>query len=97
MKILTSKIMTSTKDKITDISGKFNRILYACFLLMGIYFLASKDISSAMSNLGIGLIFDPFDQKVPWQQRPQYQKIWLITHLSVVFGLAAILIANRFG
>jgi len=88
--------MTSTKVKNADKSAMFNRILYSGFLLMGIYFLATKDISSAMSNLGIGLIFDPFDQKVSWQQRPDYQKIWLIVHLSVVFGLGAILIANQF-
>lgn len=88
--------MTSTKEKITDRSALFNRILYVGFLLFGIYFLLTKDISSAMSNLGIGLIFDPFDQKVMWQQRPLYQKIWLIVHLSIVLGLVAILIADRF-
>jgi hypothetical protein len=90
------KSMTSAKDKITDKSAVFNRILYGSFLLLGIYFLITKDISSAMSNLGIGLIFDPFDQKVMWQQRPIFQKIWLIVHLSIVLGLVAILIADRF-
>jgi hypothetical protein len=89
--------MTSTKVKSQDRSAQFNRILYGGFLFMGIYFLATKDISSAMSNLGIGLIFDPFDQKVSWPQRPSYQKIWLIVHLCLVFGLLAIIIANRFG
>jgi hypothetical protein len=88
--------MTSTKEKITDRTAQFNRILYGGFLILGIYFLLTKDISSAMSNLGIGLIFDPFDQKVMWQQRPLYQIIWLIVHLSIVLGLVAILIADRF-
>jgi hypothetical protein len=89
--------MTSTKVKSPDKSALFNRILYSGFLFMGIYFLATKDISSAMSNLGIGLIFDPFDQKVSWQQRPLYQKIWLLVHLSVVLVLVTFLVANRFG
>jgi len=89
--------MTSAKEKIAETPALFNRILYISFLLLGIYFLVTKDISSAMSNLGIGLAFDPFDQKVNWQQRPQYQKIWLVVHLSVVFGLLALIIANRFG
>lgn len=88
--------MTSTKEKITDRSAQFNRILYGGFLVLGIYFLITKDISTAMSNLGIGLIFDPFDQKIPWQQRPLYQKFWLMAHLGIVLGLVAILIANRF-
>jgi hypothetical protein len=88
--------MTSTKVKNADKSAMFNRILYSGFLLLGIYFLAIEDISSAMSNLGIGLVFDPFDQKVSWQQRPQYQKIWLVIHLCLVFGLLAIFITNRF-
>lgn len=89
--------MTSANDKIQDKSAMFNRIMYGGFLLLGIYFLVTKDVSSAMSNLGIGLVFDPFDQRVSWKQRPQYQKIWLMVHLSLVFGLLAILIANRFG
>ena len=97
MQKLNSKIMTSTKDKIVERSTTFNRILYGSFLLLGIYFLVTKDISSAMSNFGIGLIFDPFDQKINWQQRPQYQKIWLIVHLSLVVGLLAIIIAKRIG
>lgn len=89
--------MTSAKDKITEKSIVFNRIMYGAFVLLGIYFLVQRDIASAMSNLGIGLIFDPFDQKVNWQQRPSYQKIWLLVHLSVVLGLVAIIIASRFG
>lgn len=88
--------MASAKEKIAETPALFNRILYGSFLLLGIYFLVTEDISSAMSNLGIGLAFDPFDQKVNWKQRPQYQKIWLIVHLCLVFGLLAIIIANRF-
>lgn len=89
--------MTSAKEKIVETPALFNRILYSSFLLLGIYFLVTKDISSAMSNLGIGLAFDPFDQKINWKQRPQYQKIWLVVHLCLVFGLLAIIIAKRFG
>ncbi|MEY4929732.1 MAG: hypothetical protein RI909_456 [Bacteroidota bacterium] len=90
------KTMTSTKETIVDKSILFNRIMYGGFLLLAIYFLITKDVSSAMSNLGIGLIFDPFDQKITWQQRPRYQKLWLIVHLSIVLGLVAILIVDRF-
>jgi len=89
--------MTLIKNNINDRSLLFSRIMYGTFVLLSIYFLSTKDIASAMSNLGIGLIFDPFDQKVSWQQRPVYQKMWLIIHVCVVFGLLAIVIINRFG
>ena len=89
--------MTTTKenDKPKDLTFTYNRFLYGAFVALGVYFLlAKKDISSAMSNLGIALIFDPFDQKEMWNGRPAYQKIWLIVHLSVVLGLVLILIFN---
>jgi hypothetical protein len=88
--------MTSAKERITEKSIVFNRIMYGAFVLLGIYFLVRGDTTSAMSNLGISLIFDPFDQKIHWQQRPSYQKLWLIVHLSLVLGLVAINIASRF-
>jgi H+/Cl- antiporter ClcA len=47
-----------------------------------------------MSNFGIALIFDPFDQKVMWNNRPAYQQIWLIVHISIVFGLLGIMLFN---
>jgi H+/Cl- antiporter ClcA len=69
--------------------------LYGAFVALGLYFLlAKKDISTAMSNFGIALIFDPFDQKVMWQNRSLYQRVWLIVHLSIVFGLVGIMLFN---
>ena len=86
--------MTTIKDtsipKVT--SNQINKILYAGLVLLGVYFLAVKDIGTALSNLGIALAFDPFNQKVAWHDRPQYQRVWLIVHLSVVFGLLGILL-----
>jgi hypothetical protein len=32
--------------------------------------------------LGIGLAFDPFDINQPWNERPMWQKAWLIIHLG---------------
>ena len=40
--------------------------------------------------LGIGLAFDPFNQEQPWNERPSWQKLTLIVHLSLVFGLVFI-------
>lgn len=72
-------------------AGKFNQLMYGALVALGFYLLlAKKDVPAAMSNFGIALIFDPFDQKVMWNHRPSYQKIWLIVHLSIVFGLLGI-------
>jgi hypothetical protein len=42
-----------------------------------------------MANLGIALIFDPFNQKQPFVERPLVQKAWLLLHVSVTIGLLA--------
>ncbi|MFY8036548.1 MAG: hypothetical protein ACOVMQ_05225 [Cyclobacteriaceae bacterium] len=87
--------MTTAKENSTA-KRNFSvlRIMYGAFVALGIYYLLRKDISEAMSTLGIGLIFDPFDQQVKWNDRPAYQKIWLMVHLSVVLGLGGILVFN---
>ena len=41
-------------------------------------------------SFGIALAFDPFNSEQKWNERPNWQKIALITHLSVVFGLVFI-------
>jgi hypothetical protein len=87
--------MTITKEnssKVRD-TGKINPILYGGFVALGLYFLlANHDLSSAMSNFGLALIFDPFDQKVRWNNRPLYQRVWLFVHLAVVFVLLGMLL-----
>jgi hypothetical protein len=77
--------MTQTSETQKDYSGKWNRIGYGLLVLLSAYFLfISKDISSAAANLGIALVFDPFDQKVTWAKRPLWQRAWLLIHLSLV-------------
>jgi hypothetical protein len=91
--------MTTTKenDKPKDLTFTYNRFLYGAFVALGVYFLlAKKDISSAMSNFGIALIFDPFDQKVMWQNRSLYQRVWLIVHIIIVFVLLAVWPSQKF-
>lgn len=86
--------MTVSKENTSKGAFPFVRILYAAFVALGVYYLLRKDISEAMSAFGIGLIFDPFDQNVKWNDRPAYQRVWLIVHLSVVLGLVGILVFN---
>jgi hypothetical protein len=71
-----------------NLSPTFNKIMYAGLVLLAAYFaLISRDLSTAMMNMGIALIFDPFNAAVPWTKRPSWQKAWLIVHLVVVFSL----------
>jgi hypothetical protein len=64
-------------------SIRFNRTLYVLFLVIVIYQFATHDVESAVVNLGIALIFDPFDARVKWPDRPLYQRIWLMAHLAL--------------
>jgi hypothetical protein len=78
--------MTKTvESKPKDWSKSFNKILYAGFLLIALFYLLfSKNIPEAIGSLGIALIFDPFNPRQPWAQRPLYQRVWLIVHVSIV-------------
>lgn len=67
-------------------SQMFNRVLYGLFIVLALYqSLFSKNYIDAASSLAIALIFDPFNQEQPWNERPTWQKVWLFVHL----GLAA--------
>ncbi len=66
----------------------YNRYLYVGFILLGVYFLVTqKNTADSLSFFGIALAFDPFDPKQPWGQRPVWQRLVLILHLFLVFGL----------
>jgi uncharacterized membrane protein len=68
----------------------FNKFLYIGFLILGGVYLFQKDIGQTLIFLGIALAFDPFNVEQKWNDRPNWQKIILITHLSIVFGLVFI-------
>ena len=70
-----------------DVTPVFSKIGYVAFVVLTVYFLATNQIMSAASNLGIALIFDPFNQQQKWNDRPLYQRVWLLVHVAVVFVL----------
>ena len=77
--------MTQASETKKDYSVKWNRTGYGLLVLLSAYFLfISKDLSSAVANLGIALVFDPFDQKTTWSKRPIWQRAWLLIHVSLV-------------
>lgn len=66
--------------------AKFYRFLYGGFVLFGLYYaIFSKNYSDAGMMLGIALAFDPFNQLQPFNERPTWQKAWLIVHLILLF------------
>ncbi len=89
--------MTHVKTQPRDFTTGFNRVMYCLMVLLSIYHLAfSGDVASAMSTLGIALIFDPFSHEVSWAQRPRYQKAILLAHVSAVFTLLGMLMFHFF-
>lgn len=65
---------------------KFYRFLYGGFVLFGLYYAVfSQNYSDSAMMLGIALAFDPFNQLQPFNERPTWQKAWLMVHLVLVF------------
>ncbi len=65
----------------------FNKYLYIGFLLLGTYHaLFKKDYAQAAASFGIGLAFDPFNQKTSWYDRRTCHKVILYVHLSILWG-----------
>ncbi len=66
----------------------FNKFLYLGFVLVGLFqAIFSKDYMQAASSLGIALAFDPFDPEQKWNERPTWQKAFLIIHLGLVAAM----------
>lgn len=67
------------------------RFLYGGFVALGLVMLFRNEWMQGVSNLGIALVFDPFDREQPWKERPLWQRTWLIIHVGIVaavFGYA---------
>jgi amino acid transporter len=73
----------------------FNKFIYIGFILFGIYeLLVLHSIGDATTYFGIALAFDPFNQEQPWKERPIWQKIVLLIHLTIVIALIGYIIGN---
>lgn len=83
--------LSNNKPKELDL--KWYRIAYSVFVLLSLYFLlVNKSLSDAVTNGGIALVFDPFDQRVKWSDRRLWQKIWLLCHLALLLAGLGILL-----
>lgn len=80
--------MTTEKTAAKNSSPVFNCWAYSGFVVLSFYFLfVNHDILSAASNLGIAMIFDPFNQSIKWADRKNFQKAWLLVHLLLTLTL----------
>jgi phosphate/sulfate permease len=78
----------SLNFKITNMKTPYTKYIYAGFVLLAVYYtIFQKDYSSAAAQLGIALAFDPFDQDQKWNERPKWQRAWLIVHLAITAAL----------
>lgn len=72
------------KKKSKDLTAPFNRTLYCLFWFLCLYqVFVQKEYIGGASSLGIALIFDPFNQCTPWNERPKWQRAWLLIHLAL--------------
>lgn len=62
----------------------FNKYGYIAFVIAGIGFMFLKEWSNVIIFIGLALVFDPFDTKVPFPQRPLWQRLILLGHLVIV-------------
>jgi tetratricopeptide (TPR) repeat protein len=65
-------------------SKQINRYAYILYMILVIYLVFKGDYDWALTNMGVALVFDPFDPSVKWQDRPRYQKTWLLLHLAIM-------------
>jgi hypothetical protein len=67
-------------------SVQVNRFTYILYLVLVAYLFFKGDIEWAITNLGVALVFDPFNTNLKWQNRPRFQKVWLIAHVTLTFA-----------
>lgn len=77
----------------TNHTQPFFKIGYGAFVLLGIYhLLINQHPIDTATNLGIALVFDPFNHQISWNNRPKWQRVWLIMHVAIaltvlIFGI----------
>ena len=86
----------STEAKIKKpkaIPSPLNKLAYGAFTLLGIFlYIYNGSVSDGLMYMALALVFDPFDQSVRWNNRPFYQKAWLIAHLVIILAMFVLMI-----
>jgi succinate dehydrogenase/fumarate reductase cytochrome b subunit len=75
----------------------YSRAMYIIFSIIAIVLAGFKDFTQAFTLWGLALIFDPFDQTIPFDKRPRYQQWWLYAHVLVALTGLGLLAWWRWG
>jgi len=96
MGFLKRKLINLKNIIIIIMNSNFNLFLYIGFSTLGLYyFIFQNDVNNAVVNFALALAFDPFDEKVSWQNRPVWQKAWLIIHLTLALTGFGVMIFGK--
>ncbi len=84
-----------TETKTNQPARNINKPGYIVFLLAGIYFMIRKDFSQAATFWCLALVFDPFDIKIAFKERPVYQQLWLYVHCAIALALLVLTLLGK--
>lgn len=87
---MTAEKTINETSKPFSITKRFNRLAYVLLICLSLFFFFTGGFMMGVSNLGLALAFDPFNQQTSWKERPIYQRAWLLIHVSLVLALFAV-------
>ncbi len=64
-----------------------NRIIYISFILVGLFSIYGQDYPVAAGLLGLAILFDPFDIRQSWSDKPSWQRAVFAVQGIMVIGL----------
>lgn len=79
--------MTASTTPSNKTSRIFNRTLFVLMISLAVIFTFLGDYGMAASDMGLALVFDPFNASVPWSSRPLVQRIVPLMVLVMTIGL----------
>lgn len=78
--------MTDSK-RVIKVSPALSRFLYFGMITLGIVLMIWTDGHLGEALVGTALFFDPFDPEVPFNKRPWWQQLILVTHGVFIIGM----------
>jgi hypothetical protein len=78
--------MEKTKNisKIREVNPYFYGGL---MMVTAVHWVIYKDLMNGAIAFNLALAFDPFNQNQKWEDRPLWQKGWLVVHVTIGIGL----------
>jgi hypothetical protein len=73
---------------------KLNRIIYGSFIIVALISMIMKGYLVTVSLLGLAILFDPFDVKQSWKEKPFWQKAVFVVQGMVVVVIFIPLMIN---